>query len=70
MFGIFNGNFLFIIDLSSKKIMKKIKINEEMKIINLSYVNRNGNEYLYMTIYVYGREHGVGGSKIIHGILL
>ena len=73
MFGLFNGNFLFIIDLSSNKIMKKIEIknkdNEKMEIKNLIYVKQNGNEYLYMTSFVYNRECG-DGSKIIRGILL
>ena len=52
-----------------KYVKLKNMDNKEMKIKNLNYVKQNGNEYLYMTIFVYNTECG-GEPKIIRGILL
>ena len=66
-FGIFSNSILYIIDLSSKNIIKKIKIDyhnknknnyERFKINNLKYLKLNGKEYLYFS---------VNNSKIIFG---
>ena len=74
MFCIFNGCFLFIIDLSSKNVIKKIEMktndNEEIIIKNLSLLKRNGKEYLYITINTFNNVKYEGKTKILNGIIL
>jgi hypothetical protein len=74
MFCIFNGFFLFIIDLSSKNAIKKIEMktndNEEIDIKNLSLLKRNGKEYLYITINTFNNVNYEGKTKILNGIIL
>ena len=74
IFCIFNGCFLFIIDLSSKNVIKKIEMkandNEEIEIKNLSLLKRNGKEYLYITINSFNNVNFEGKTKILNGIIL
>ena len=74
MFCIFNGCFLFIIDLSSKNAIKKIEMktndNEEIDIKNLSLLKRNGKEYLYITINSFNNVNYECKTKILNGIIL
>ena len=74
MLCIFNGCFLFIIDLSSKNAIKKIEMktndNEEIIIKNLSLLKRNGKEYLYITINTFNNVKYEGKTKILNGIIL
>ena len=70
-FCIFNGCFLFIIDLSSNNVIKKIEMktneNEEIDIKSLILLKRNGKEYLYMTIVSFNKVNYEGKTKILIG---
>ena len=74
MFGMFDGNFLFIVDLSTNDTIKKIEIKknekEEMEINNLCIFNKNGKEYLYITANYFNKENYSCNTKIIHGIII
>ena len=74
MFGIFDANFLFIVDLSSNNILKKIEMkknnNEELYINCLNIINKNGKEYLYLSVISQNKINYDIKTKIIHGVIL
>ena len=65
MFCFFDGNFLFIVDLSENLVIKKIdmKVKEFLEINDLCLLEKNGTQNLYISIY--DKE-----DKIINGYIL
>ena len=65
MFCFFDGNFLFIVDLSENLVIKKIdmKVKEFLEINDLCLFEKNGTQNLYISIY--DKE-----DKIINGYIL
>ena len=74
MFGIFSGQFLYIVDLSSNTIVKKIEFkniyNEDKDIKYLKYLKLNGNEYLYISVNEFNKEIYEANSEIIYGRII
>ena len=72
VFCLFNGCFIFIIDLFSNNIIKKIEVktNDNCEIKDLFLLKRNGQEYLYISAIIYDKLNYDNKNKIINGIIL
>ena len=72
IFCLFDGCFLFIIDLFSKNIIKKIemKTNDNFEIKSLCLFERNGQNYLFISTDIYNELKHKFNYKFISGIIL